>query len=441
MQWETPNALFAHTALTDSGWQNNVHISIKNGLIESITPNAQAQGAGKFPLLLPGMPNLHSHAFQRAMAGMTEHSGGKADDNFWSWREVMYGFVSKLTPDTLFTSAMQLYKEMLAAGYTSVVEFHYVHHDKNGGPYPDASEMSQAIIQAAKETGIHLTLLPVMYETADFGGKPPHDGQKRFIHTPAKYIELLHLLKGYENAQMKLGVAFHSLRAVTPESMHEVLSALPELGLADCPIHIHIAEQQKEVQACIAHTGKRPVEWLLEHFDVDARWCLVHATHMNEKETQALAASGAVTGICPTTEANLGDGIFPAQAYMQAAGCFGIGSDSHVSVCPFEELKWLEYSQRLSLQKRTVLCSDIIPSVGRTLFSKTAAAGAQAAGLNTGVIAEGMRADLIAPDMEHYLLADKTKDSILDTLIFATTPHVTDVFVAGQHVVNKGTLL
>lgn len=439
MQWESPTAIFAEQALTSAGWQQDVLIAVKNGHISSVTPNSQPPaGVPRFPVLLPGMADVHSHAFQRAMAGLTERTGGKADDNFWSWREVMYDFLGRFTPDDVERIARELYMELLAHGYTTVGEFHYLHNDINGKHYANPAEMSDAIIHAAKATGIHLTLLPVMYETADFGGKPAHDGQKRFTHTPDEFLQLMGTLgKKYgKDENITLGVAPHSLRAVKPESLKQVIDALPALGLKNCPIHIHAAEQEREVADSISWSGKRPVEWLLENHDINPRWCFIHATHMTANETKALAASGAVAGLCPTTEANLGDGIFPAEAYIKSGGRLAVGSDSNVCVSPFEELKTMEYAQRLSQRRRAILYGDS-PSVGHTLYEKAGLGGAQAMGTKSGAIAVGHRADLIAPDMQHNLLSGKTGDTILDTLIFGLHPRMTDVFVGGKWVVKE----
>lgn len=438
MQRETPKAIFANQALTARGWQRDVLITLENGRIKAITTSStHAAGTLHYPLILPGLCDVHSHAFQRAMAGLTERTGGKADDNFWSWREVMYDFLGRFTPEDVERIARDLYMELLAHGYTSVGEFHYLHNNIDGSHYTNPSEMADAIVRAAASSGIHLTLLPVMYETSNFGGKPANAGQKRFTHAPDAFLKLMEkLAKQYGKSDaVRLGIAPHSLRAVPPQSLAMILDALPSLGLAGCPVHIHAAEQIKEVEDCLAWSGKRPVEWLLANHDINERWCFIHATHMNVAETKALAKSGAVAGLCPTTEANLGDGIFPAETYIKSGGRFAVGSDSNVCVSPFEELKTMEYAQRLSQRRRAILF-EASPSVGRSLFEKAASGGAQALGVKSGVIAEGMRADLIAPDMSHSLLAGKTGDAVLDTLMFGLHPRMTDVFVAGRHVIH-----
>ncbi len=443
MQWERPAAIFAATALTAAGWQKDVLITLDGtGVIASVTANSKVPaGAPAFDLILPGMSNVHSHAFQRAMAGLAEHSSGQDQDNFWSWREVMYQFALTLTPEQVESSARSLYVELLKRGYTSVGEFHYMHHDTNGDPYANPAELSERIVAAAESAGIHLTHLPVLYETANVGGITAHSDQRRFIHTPDAYLRLLEALqKKYGTSpNITLGVAPHSLRAVNPESLKLVLETLPSLGLSDCTLHIHAAEQEKEVADCVAFSGERPVEWLLNHMQIDKRWCLIHATHMTVEETKRLAASGAVAGVCPTTEANLGDGIFPAQSYVKAGGKFGIGTDSNVCVSPFEELRMLEYAQRLSLRKRTLLASGTSASTGRALIDAATAGGAQALGIRAGCIGKGYRADLVALSTQDPLLADKQGDRILDTLIFVNDrPPVTDVFVAGRHVIVNG---
>ncbi|MGE0755284.1 MAG: formimidoylglutamate deiminase, partial [Alphaproteobacteria bacterium] len=348
-------------------------------------------------------------------------------------------FLGRFTPEDVERIATRLYSELLSHGYTAVGEFHYLHNDINGNHYSNPAEMSDAIVRAAKATGIHLTLLPVMYETADFGGKPAHDGQKRFTHTADAFVRLMELLvKQYgTDIEVTLGIAPHSLRAVTPDSLQRLLDALPALGLSGCPVHIHAAEQMKEVNDCVAWVGVRPVEFLLKTYAVNGQWCLIHATHMTEAETINLARTGAVAGLCPTTEGNLGDGIFPAPDYLAAGGHVGIGSDSNMCVSPFEELRLMEYNQRLHLQKRAVLCLENTPSVGRTLYQKAAQGGAQALGIKAGVIAKGYRADMIAPAMEHFLLEDKHGDAILDTLVFAVNPRITDSFVAGRHIKQR----
>ncbi len=440
MQWERPKAVFAKQALTAQGWQQDVLISIgTDGMIADVQKAKAPAGTPTFPLVLPGMSNVHSHAFQRAMAGLTEYTGGAGRDNFWSWREVMYDFLEKLTPEHIEGIARRFYIELLKGGYTAVGEFHYLHNDSSGKPYASHTELSDRVIAAAQTTGIHITHLPVMYETANFGGVPANDGQKRFVHTADSFIALLEALsKRYGKTDgVNLGVAPHSLRAVTPQTLEHILAALPKLDLAGCPVHIHAAEQVKEVEDSVAWSGKRPVQWLLDHCPVEKHWCLIHATHMTPEETEKLVASGATAGLCPTTEANLGDGIFPAELFLKAGGDFGVGSDSNVCTGPWEELRMMEYAQRLSQRRRAVLFGKS-PSIGRTLYEKAAHGGAKALGLQGGAIAKGQRADLLALSIENTLLEGREGDVILDTLIFAEKPRITDVFVAGKRVIKDG---
>ena len=347
------------------------------------------------------MPNLHSHAFQRAMAGLAERKG-RADDSFWTWRETMYAFAATVGPDQLRAIAAQLYVEMLKAGYTHVCEFHYLHHQPDGSSYAEPAAMSLALIDAAREAGIGLTLLPVLYMTGGFDGRALTARQRRFGHDVAGYLALLETLRRHESTHVRIGVAFHSLRAVPLQAMREVLDH--ELS-AEGPIHIHIAEQIGEVQDCLATRGARPVEWLFDHAPVDSRWCLVHATHLTEAETLQIAGSGAVAGLCPTTEANLGDGLFPLAAFQDAGGTLGIGSDSHISVSPVEELRWLEYGQRLSTRHRNIAARHQGDSVGETLWRAALRGGRQAAGLPPDAWQPGSRADMIVLDDTAPLLA------------------------------------
>lgn len=436
MQWERPKTVFARKALTGQGWEQDVCISIDNDVIIHIEKSAVPAGVPSFDLVLPGMANVHSHAFQRAMVGLTEQASSSGKDNFWSWREVMYKFLDQLTPEHVEIIARAFYIDCLKHGYTAVGEFHYLHNDISGKSYASPTELSDRVIAAAIATGIHIAHLPVMYETSNFGGIPANDGQKRFVHTADSFMSLLEMLrKKYEKTEgVSFGVAPHSLRAVTPETLQRIIAGLPK----DFPIHIHAAEQEKEVADSLAASGKRPVEWLLDNHDINKRWCLVHATHMTPAETVRLAKSGAVVGLCPTTEGNLGDGIFPGEAYFKAGGNIAIGSDSNVCVSPWEELRMMEYAQRLSFKKRNVLCDEATPSVGRSLFTRAAKSGAQALAFNSGQIAAGYRADFIAVSTENALLAGKKDDAILDTLIFAVPPLITDVFVAGKRVVKNG---
>jgi formimidoylglutamate deiminase len=442
------SVLFAESALLPNGWARDVAIEIaRDGHIASVKTGSEPaapKGAHRVAgPLLPGMPNLHSHAFQRAMAGLTEQAGkGGEADSFWTWRTLMYDFVGRLAPEQVEAIAAQLYVEMLKAGYTAVAEFHYIHHDLDGNPYGDLAEMSERIVAAAKATGIGLTHLPVLYAAGGFGGKPAGTGQKRFLNDPDRFLDLIASLRQRHgrDPQIRIGIAPHSLRAVTPESLSRAVAGLSAMD-ASAPIHIHIAEQTKEVEDCLAWCGKRPVEWLFAHEAVDERWCLVHATHLTEAETDLLAASGAVAGLCPTTEANLGDGLFPAGPYLARAGWFGIGSDSHISVSPIEELRWLEYGQRLETRRRNVLASQPAEGghVGARLYRLALAGGARACGRDIGRIAPGARADFVVLDPESPVLLGRNEDTLLDALIFAGNANpVRDVMVGGRWLVEEG---
>ncbi|MBC3422523.1 formimidoylglutamate deiminase [Pseudomonas sp. RW3S2] len=432
------SAYFAERALLPSGWASNVRLEVSaDGRLEKIDANASAEGAERLAgPLLPGMPNLHSHAFQRAMAGLAEVVGNP-NDSFWTWRDLMYRLVGLITPEQLQVIARQLYIEMLKAGYTSVAEFHYVHHDNTGKPYADPTELSRQISAAARASGIGLTLLPVLYSHSGFGGQPPNEGQRRFINATEQYLRLQQQLKPLLAAQpaQHLGLCFHSLRAVTPHQIAEVLAASDKA----CPVHIHIAEQQKEVNDCLSWSGRRPVQWLYEHVEVDSRWCLVHATHVEADEVSAMARSGAVAGLCLTTEANLGDGIFPAVDFLAQGGRMGIGSDSHVSLSVVEELRWLEYGQRLRDQRRNRLYRSDQPMVGRTLYDAALAGGAQALGQEIGELAVGKRADWLVLDGQDPYLATSSGDGVLNRWLFAGSDRqVRDVMVNGQWVVRQG---
>jgi formimidoylglutamate deiminase len=428
---------FAERALLPTGWANNVRLEIRAGRLTLVLADSERGDAECLNgPLLPGMPNLHSHAFQRAMAGLAEVAGDP-NDSFWTWRDLMYRLVGKITPAQLGVIARQLYIEMLKAGYTSVAEFHYVHHDPAGKAYANPAELALQISQAAAAAGMGLTLLPVLYSHAGFGGQAPNDGQRRFINSTEQYLKLHERLRPAlaEQAAQRLGLCFHSLRAVTPGQMSEVLAASD----AHCPVHIHISEQQKEVDDCLAWSGARPVQWLLDNQAVNERWCLVHATHVDPAEVSGLARSGAVAGLCLTTEANLGDGIFPAVDYLAQGGRWGIGSDSHVSLSVVEELRWLEYGQRLRDQRRNRLHSTQQPRVGRTLFDGALAGGTQALGQDVGALAVGQRADWLVLDGQDPYLATAQDDAILNRWLFAGSDRqVKDVMVNGQWVIRDG---
>ncbi len=430
-------------ALLPDGWRDDVLVSVDAaGLIAATSANAHETDASLLDgPVLPGMPNLHSHAFQRAMAGLAECSGPAAGDSFWTWRETMYRFAAKLTPEDVQAIAGQLYAEMLEAGYTAVAEFHYLHHQPGGMPYADPAELSRRILAAADIAGIGLTHLPVLYRYGGFGGKEPQERQRRFLHDAEAYAHLLQALAPQlqNRSDRRLGIAPHSLRAVTPELLRDGIAVLDTID-DTAPIHIHIAEQTAEVDDCLSWIGKRPVQWLLDQGIVNKRWCLVHATHLDALETQLLAASKAVAGLCPTTEANLGDGIFPAFDYLTAGGRFGIGSDSHISVSVTEDLRLLEYGQRLSYRQRAVLAGGPERSTGRRLFDAALKGGAQALGQPVGAIAPGYRADFILLDSNAPCMAGRSGDMALDAWIFSnqTRSAIRDVYVAGNRVVENG---
>ena len=434
-------ALFAERALLPSGWARDVRLEIAaDGDLASVTAGAGAGGAERLAgPAVPGMPNLHGHAFQRAMAGLAERAG-PSDDSFWTWRQVMYGFVRSLSPDAVEAIAAQLYVEMLKAGYTAVGEFHYLHHGPDGSPYDDHGEMSHRVVAAAQAAGVGITHLPVLYAHGGFGGAPASPGQRRFLHGAVDFMALVEALLARHagDRQVRVGVALHSLRAVTPALIAETVAALDALD-AGAPVHIHIAEQRREVDDCLAWCGARPVEWLLANAAVSRRWCLVHATHMTGEETLALARTVAVAGLCPTTEANLGDGLFPLFAYLAAGGTLGVGSDSHISVNPVEELRWLEYGQRLAGERRNVAPVGGTDSIGAGLWRAALAGGARALGRPIGALEAGARADLLVLDGEHPLLAGRDCDVLLDSLVFSGNASlVRDVYVGGRWVVRDG---
>lgn len=426
-----PTRYTADRLWTPQGWVRDGGVQVNDrGMVVGL---AAGEGERLGRWVLPGMPNLHSHAFQRAMAGLAERRG-KTDDSFWTWRETMYAFAATLGPEELQAIAAQLYVEMLKSGYTQVCEFHYLHHQPDGTPYAQPEAMSLALIEAAREAGIALTLLPVLYMSGGFDGRPLAPRQCRFGHDVPSYLRLLQALRAHESDRVRVGIALHSLRAVPEQAMREVLA--DDLTKA-CPIHIHIAEQIGEVQDCLATRGARPVEWLFDHADVDTRWTLVHATHLSAQETRQLARSGAVAGLCPTTEANLGDGLFPLADYLDAQGTLGIGSDSHISVSPVEELRWLEYGQRLSTRHRNIAARHQGASVGSTLWPAALRGGALASGLPIGELREAARADLIVLDDRAPLLAARDEASVIDSFLFAgNVPLVRDVMVGGEWMVR-----
>ncbi|WP_028229694.1 formimidoylglutamate deiminase [Paraburkholderia ferrariae] len=439
----TSHALFAEHAYLPGGWRRNVLLEWDDaGRLVAVTPDLVRAPAGVPQAagpVMPGMPNLHSHAFQRAMAGLTEYRANPTD-SFWSWRDLMYRFAARITPEDLGAIAGWLYVEMLKAGYTSVCEFHYVHHAESGQRYGNPAELAQRAVDAAADTGIGMTMLPVLYQYSGFGAQPPRDDQRRFINSPDQLLDLIGTLRHArpEHGALRYGVAPHSLRAVSKDSLRALLEGLDAM-LPGAPVHIHIAEQTAEVEACLATEGARPVQWLLDRFDVNARWCLVHATHIDAGETNALAKSGAVAGLCLTTEANLGDGIFPAHAYLEAGGAFGVGSDSHIGVDWRAELRLLEYGQRLVRRQRNVLASAQTAQVADRLFDAALEGGARATGRATGALIAGARADWIVLDPQHADLAGQSPGTWLSSVVFCEhgeTP-VLDVYAGGEKVVEQ----
>jgi formimidoylglutamate deiminase len=431
-------SLFAATALLPDGWADDVRIDWDaSGTITAVARRTAAAGAERVDALIPGMANVHCHAFQRAMAALTQRAGPEGDD-FWSWREAMYRFLAALGPAEIEAIAAQLYVELLKNGYTAVAEFHYVHNDPEGRPYADRAELAKRIVAAARSAGIRLTLLPVLYQTGNFGGVAPTAGQRRFLLATDAYHALLQRLhKAHAGSErVRIGMAPHSLRAVPPPAFAEAKTMLDRLD-PTAPIHIHAAEQTKEVADCLAWSGRRPVEWLLDEMAVDARWTLIHCTHMTPTETRRMAASGAAAGLCPTTEADLGDGLFPLIDYIAAEGRFGVGSDSNVGVAPAEELRWLEYGHRLARRKRNLVPALEGQSIGAALWRRAQAGGAQALGQRVGAIAPGCRADFLALGRQHPTLAGYGGDLLLDALVFAgATAAIDHVMVGGDWIIR-----
>ncbi|RVU38579.1 formimidoylglutamate deiminase [Hwanghaeella grinnelliae] len=433
--------LFTPSLMTPTGWRSNSVIRIEDGWITAIEnadhpPNGAEKALGP---VLPGMPNLHSHAFQRAMAGLTERWGSPTD-SFWSWRDLMYRFVGRLTPDDIRTIALQLYIECLKQGYTAVAEFHYLHNQAGGESYDNPAETSLQILAAAQDAGIGLTHLPVLYAHGGFGNQPLGEAQARFRTDPERILEIAAAIRSAADGSpdIAVGAAPHSLRAADPDMIADLAQGLRRIDPA-APLHIHIAEQVKEVEDCLAWCGKRPVDLLADTQDLDDTWCLVHATHLTDAETTRIAESGAIAGLCPTTEASLGDGLFPLVPYRDAKGAFGIGSDSHVCRDPAEELRLLEYGQRLTLRARNIAASELDPSTGGSLWRAAVAGGAKACGRSIAGIEVGQRADLVVLNGTHTDLTGRTGDAVTDTVVFSGGHgFVRDVMVGGKWTVKDG---
>lgn len=431
-----PQSVFAKHALLPQGWVSNVRLHWNHaGDFTQIETNATALPyEAQFGLISPGMTNLHSHAFQRAMAGMTEIAG-EGPDSFWTWRDLMYRYALAISPEQMQAIAAQLYSECLRHGFTSVCEFHYVHRAPDGAFYTDIAETAKQVIAAAQMTGMGISMLPVLYSYADFNQLPLREDQRRFNTNVDQILQIIQALENQRSPQVEIGVAPHSLRAASTDQIREVVAGLP----AARPIHIHIAEQMREVNACVAATGKRPVELLFDTQTVDERWCLVHATHLHQHEVAAMAASQSVAGICTSTEGNLGDGFFELPDYIAAQGRFGIGTDSHVSQSVVEEIRWLEYGQRLKAQGRNIASVKGQRRVADFLWQQCLQGGAQASGRPVGQLAVGCRADFIVFDDQHPNLQDIKVDDVLSTVVFTGNDNlIHDVFVGGQHVVVAG---
>ena len=428
--------IFADRAVLGDQWANQVRVSVSDGAITAIAADTLPQPDDvHVSALLPALSNLHSHSFQRAMAGMTEHRAA-GQDSFWTWRDLMYRFMDRLTPEQIEAIAALVFMEMQEAGFAAVGEFHYVHHQPGGTPYSNPAELSARIFAAAATTGIGLTHLPVLYTYGGAGARPLAAGQMRFGNSVDQFASLLdavHRQVTHLPPDTKVGIAPHSLRATNPADLAQVLTLAH-----DGPVHIHVAEQPKEVADVSAWLGAPPVEWLLDHTAINANWCAIHATHMTEAETKRLAQTGAVAGLCPITEANLGDGPFNGPGWLRAGGQFGIGSDSNVRISLTEELRTLEYSQRLRDIRRNIMVEPA-GSVGQSLYLGAATGGAQALGRKSGQIAPGYLADLVAIDLTHPSLCALRPAQILDGLVFAAPDTVvTDLWSAGRHQVRQG---
>jgi formimidoylglutamate deiminase len=430
----TAGSLFARHALLPHGWDSDVLLEWDHdGCLTAVSAGAHpAPGTQRAELVLPGMVNLHSHAFQRALGGLTE-TAGDGPDSFWTWRDLMYRFARHITPEHIEAIAAQLFSECLRYGYTAVCEFHYVQRAPDGGLYARPAETAERVAAAARQAGIGLTMLPVLYSYSGFGELPLRPEQQRFRTDAEQVLRMIEALEPLRDGQTEVGLAPHSLRAASIGQIREVLGALP----AERPVHIHIAEQMAEVQQCLAYSGLRPVEYLMRKLAIDQRWCLVHATHLAGEEVAALAASGAVAGLCPSTEANLGDGLFPLAPFIAAGGRFGIGSDSHISQSAVEELRWLEYGQRLLHQRRNVAASDTERRVGDFLWQGALDGGARACGRPVGALAAGKRTDLVVLDDQHPNLDGVAPADVLGCVVFCGNDNlVRDVMAGGRWVVR-----
>ncbi len=423
-------------ALTPGGWRDNVTVTVGgDGRITAMAEGPAPTGASRLAgIALPGLPNLHSHAFQRGMAGLTEVAG-TGEDSFWTWREWMYRFALALDPEDVEAIAALAYVEMLEAGFTTVGEFHYIHHDRDGRPYADPAELGRRCVAAAEATGLAITLLPVFYAHSGFGGQAPGEGQRRFICDLDLFARVAEggRVAARAYARGGFGIAPHSMRAVTQDELRRLVDAFP-----DGPMHIHVSEQVKEVEDCLAAHGIRPIALLADTVPLSDRWCLIHATHADAAERQTMAQAGAVVGLCPVTEANLGDGLFEGVDFRAQGGRFGVGTDSNVAISATGELAMLEYAQRFLTRRRTAM-ADRGASTGRGLFDACLAGGAQALGLGTAGITVGARADFIVLDEAHMAFAGRDGDALVDSWIFGpSTGAVREVWVSGRRVVDGG---
>ena len=430
--------IFCKLLLQESQWRNDVIMSLgPDGIITGIEQGLENDADESISgLVIPGMPNVHSHAFQRAIAGRTG-PGGRRQDSFWSWREAMYRCANSITPEQFSAITAYVFLEMLKAGYTSCAEFHYIHHQVDGRPFAHPAEMSKRVFEAAEVSGIAITLLPVLYHSAGFGESGVTEQQRRFSNSADQYLRLMEDCQKTVvcNSLYSLGIAPHSLRAVTGKVLQEVLRAWPDQR---CPVHIHIAEQPAEIESCLEHLGARPVAWLLDNFQVDERWCLVHATHLSDREVELAAARGVTAGLCPTTEADLGDGIFKAAQWLNAGGGIAIGSDSNVRISVAEELRLLEYGQRLVTGQRNVL-TDADGTCGKSLHQRMAKGGGIAIGQRVGKLDIGYRADLLVLNDGHELLDGRDPDVAMDSWVFAgDRSNIKSVWVAGRCVIKQG---
>lgn len=428
------SSIFARLALLADGWAENVRLEVEDGRLGILRADTKARDSDTpAGIVIPGLANAHSHAFQRALAGHTEQRSPAGKDNFWTWRSRMYRLAGRIDAARLTAIARQAYTEMLESGYTSVAEFHYLHREPGGGQSDDA--MLHAIVAAAQDSGIRLTYVPVLYERAGFDQPQPSAEQRHFASSLDGFLAHYERARQMAADRVAVGIGAHSLRAVLPASLDEIARIAERDGV---PLHIHIAEQQREVDQCVDVHGMRPVRWLMTNHALNEQWCLVHATHMDVEETVALARTGAVVCLCPSTEANLGDGLFPLQRWLENDGRIAIGSDSHVSINPFEELRWLEYGQRLAAQQRNVAAIRQ-KHTGRNLFELAAAGGALATGQPPGTLQKGALADLVVLDDDSPMLVGHSRESLLDALVFSgfTLP-IDRVMVHGEWQVVEG---